>query len=47
VLTVDGQIDRLLEDGAIVEVCLSTSTTIFARREAPPVLYSRILGKLS
>jgi NAD+ kinase len=47
VLTVDGQIDHLLSDGAIVEASVASMTTLFARRDPPAQLYSRILSKLA
>jgi NAD+ kinase len=46
VITVDGQVDEVLEDGAIVDTRRSDCATLFARRGASAELYSRILSKL-
>ncbi|HZT09290.1 MAG TPA: NAD(+)/NADH kinase [Chloroflexota bacterium] len=46
VITVDGQVDELLGDGAIVDARRGDETTLFARRGARGDLYSRILSKL-
>jgi NAD+ kinase len=46
VITVEGLIDELLGDGAIVDTHRSDCATVFARRGTPAQFYSRILSKL-
>jgi NAD+ kinase len=45
-VTVDGQIDAVLGNGAIVDTRKSECDTTFARRGTPAEFYSRILSKL-
>lgn len=45
-LSIDGQVDRPLQDGQVVETALSPCVTRFARRGTPAELYTRILAKL-
>ena len=46
VITVDGQVDALIGNGAIVDTRRSDCSSVFARRGAPAEFYSRILSKL-
>jgi NAD+ kinase len=46
VVTMDGQIDHDLADGATVEARLSDCSTTFARRGTPADYYRRVLAKL-
>jgi NAD+ kinase len=47
VVTIDGQIDHVLESGDVVEARRSECATTFARRGTPAEFYSKVLRKLT